>query len=190
MSVRIRFLSGAILLCSALTANAGLIQKIKLINGIDPTATPFETVLVEFPQQAGCISGVGYFLPAFTCEGDLGVPETNVPADVVISGTLGDGSFNAGAWIIDDDWLLERSAWSFEAGGYEIAIFGTMPFPVTSPFPPDNPVSVIGAWQRRLVGTTDESIGLALVTPVPVPPTLILFTVGLFVLRMVRFRLD
>jgi hypothetical protein len=105
-------------------------------------------------------------------------------------GPLGDGVFNVGLWSINDDGLLEVLGLSFtNAQGVPVGISGTInPFSIfPTPFPAENPVSVLGGWIANIGG--EEFIGGTIIAaPVPSPSTLLLIGVGIIGFATIRQR--
>ncbi|MCB1700895.1 MAG: VPLPA-CTERM sorting domain-containing protein [Pseudomonadales bacterium] len=180
----------------ASSTSASMAHHIDFYFGSEITGDPIQWAEIVFPQAAGCVSGEGSFGGQFDCSTSPFGPATNTADEISITGSLGDGTLNAGVWAINaDTGLLDTFYIGFSIGDIPVGIGGAPDSPFGTLYPnEENPIGVAGTW-RAIYDFGDgegpvDTGGVLLVTPssVPLPAAAWLFGSALLGLGAVKRR--
>ena len=158
---------------AAFSASASTVQHFDFYFGDQIAGDPVQSAEIAFPQGAGCVSGPGLFGGEFDCSlTDFG-SDTNTADEISITGSLGNGTFNVGAWFTENG-LLTGFFLDFTVAGIPVGIGGTPDSAFGTPYPDaENPIGIAGVW-RAIFDFGDgqgpvPTGGVVLATPAPVP---------------------
>ena len=160
---------------AAFSASASTVQHFDFYFGDQIAGDPVQWAEIAFPQGGGCVSGPGLFGGEFDCSTTAFGADTNTADEISITGSLGSGTFNVGAWFITENGLLTAFFLDFTVAGIPVGIGGNPPDDAFgTPYPDDqNPIGIAGAWQAIFdFGDGQGPVptgGVVLATPAPVP---------------------